>query len=325
MMKKIALIYMGGTFGCIGEPLQPMPEQDFLPFLLKVMPTHLQVECFATPQIKDSSACTAVDWLKLIQKIQNLQLNGFEHFIIIHGTDTLAYAAATLAHILGHCCHVIFTGSQYPLLNVEGSNNREFSDALDNLFLALEQVLVLPKGVYLAFHHQVFHAQTALKIHTIELAAFTGLAASSPFESNTQHLSIENSHLERASKFNLLNIFIQPIAQEYLAIQLKNILINPPDFLILQGFGSGNIAINDDLLQLFEALYQKDCLVIISSQVPFGALNQHYAVSSWINSAKVLISDCYSPADLYAKTLQMYLKYPTHAQRFEHWSLDQSR
>ena len=61
MMKKIALIYMGGTFGCVGEPLMPMPEQHFLPLLGKVIPPHLNVDCFAAPSIKDSSACTAVD------------------------------------------------------------------------------------------------------------------------------------------------------------------------------------------------------------------------------------------------------------------------
>ncbi len=37
-MKKIALFYMGGTFGCIGEPLAPMPYDQFLPQLEKVIP-----------------------------------------------------------------------------------------------------------------------------------------------------------------------------------------------------------------------------------------------------------------------------------------------
>lgn len=147
---------MGGTFGCIGEPLMPMPEQAFLPLLEKMIPPHLQVECFAAPSIKDSSACTAIDWLELIQQIQQLQRNNYQHFVIIHGTDTMSYAAATLARFLGDSCHAIITGSQYPLLNIEGNDTREFTDAPGNLYLALEQVLKLPVGVYLAFHQQVF-------------------------------------------------------------------------------------------------------------------------------------------------------------------------
>ncbi|MDO2162513.1 asparaginase domain-containing protein, partial [Escherichia coli] len=80
---------MGGTFGCIGEPLAPMPYDQFLPQLEKVIPPHLTVHCFAAPNIVDSSACTAPDWLRLIQRIQQLQLEGYQHFVVIHGTDTL--------------------------------------------------------------------------------------------------------------------------------------------------------------------------------------------------------------------------------------------
>ncbi|MCH7303007.1 asparaginase domain-containing protein [Acinetobacter higginsii] len=319
MMKTIALIYMGGTFGCIGEPLIPMPEQDFLPLLAKVIPPHLQVECFAAPSIKDSSACTATDWLKLVQQIQQLQLNGFQHFVIIHGTDTLSYAAATLARFLGHSCHAIITGSQYPLLNIEGNDTREFTDAIGNLNLALEQVLTLPSGVYLAFHEQVFHAQSTLKAHTTELDAFVGIKADQSCNTTADTLIVQNEQIEQAAQLSVLNLMLQPIAKQQLIVQLKNLLVNPPHFLVLQGFGTGNIAVNDEILAIFEQLYQKQCLPIISTQVTFGQLDQRYAVSSWIQSAKVLVNDCHSHADLYAKFLQMYLKYPTHEQWFEHW------
>ena len=319
MMKTIALIYMGGTFGCIGEPLMPMPEQQFLPLLSKVIPPHLQVECFAAPSIKDSSACTATDWLALVQQIQQLQLQGFQHFVIIHGTDTLSYAAATLARFLGHSCHAIITGSQYPLLNIEGNDTREFTDALGNLYLALEQVLTLANGVYLAFHQQVFHAQTTLKAHTTELDAFVGIQAEQSCPTTSDYFVIQNEHIERAAQLSILNLMLQPIAKEQLVLQLKNSLNTPPDFLILQGFGTGNIAVNDEMMDLFDRLYQQKCLPIISTQVTFGQLDQRYAISSWIQSAKVLVNDCHSHADLYAKALQMYLKYPTHEQWFAHW------
>ncbi|MDH0031097.1 MULTISPECIES: asparaginase domain-containing protein [unclassified Acinetobacter] len=319
-MQKIALIYMGGTFGCIGEPLMPMPEQAFLPLLEKIIPPHLQVQCFAAPSIKDSSACTAMDWLQLIQQVQQLQHNNYQHFVIIHGTDTLSYAAATLARFLGHSCHAIITGSQYPLLNIEGNDTREFTDALGNLYLTLEQVLKLPAGIYLAFHQQVFHAQTTLKVHTTELDAFTGIPATQECLTSANHFIVQDEHITQAAQLCVLNLMLQPIPQQQLILQLKNILAAPPQFLVLQGFGTGNIAVNDEILALFEDLYHQKCLTIVSSQVTFGQLDQRYAVSSWIQSVKVLINDCQSHADLYAKTLQMYLKYPTHDQCFEHWN-----
>ena len=320
MMEKIALIYMGGTFGCVGEPLAPMSEHDFLPLLAQHIVADITVQCFAAAQIKDSSACTAADWLVLIQQIQQLQLHGFQHFVIIHGTDTLSYAAATLARFLGHSCHVVLTGSQYPLLNVTGSHTREFSDALGNLHFALQQIEQQPAGVYLAFQQQIFHAQSSLKIHTSALDAFAGIAADQPFASATQAIRVQQQHIAQAEHFNLLSLMLQPIMPAQLLTQLENMLPNPPQFLVLQAFGSGNIAINNDILALFDSLYLQRCICIISSQVPFGTLAQHYAVSTWMQTAKVLMNDGHSHADLYAKALQMYLKYPTHPQRFEQWA-----
>ena len=54
---------------------------------------------------------------------------------------------------------------------------RVFTDAADNLYFALEQVSRKPAGVYLAFHQQVFHAQSVMKMHTTELDAFKGIEA----------------------------------------------------------------------------------------------------------------------------------------------------
>jgi L-asparaginase len=196
MMKKIALIYMGGTFGCIGEPLSPMPASSFLPELKKVLPKELAIECFIAPSIKDSSACTPHDWLQLIQQIQALQLQHYQHFVILHGTDTLSYAAALLARCLGQSAHVVMTGSQYPLLNVQGTDLRQFSDALDNLNHALYAALQYPCGVYVAFHQHVLHAQTVLKQHTTELDAFTGLTASEELFSHPNSYTINVATLE---------------------------------------------------------------------------------------------------------------------------------
>ncbi len=93
MMKKIALIYMGGTFGCVGEPLSPMPAEQFSATLGTGLTPKLEIECFVAPVIKDSSACTAADWLQLIQYIQKLQHDDFQHFVILHGPTPSAMPA----------------------------------------------------------------------------------------------------------------------------------------------------------------------------------------------------------------------------------------
>lgn len=318
-MKKIALIYMGGTFGCIGEPLSPMPAEDFIPQLQRILPLHLEIECFVAPSIKDSSACTATDWLKLIQLIQSLQLKHYQHFVVIHGTDTLSYASATLAHFIGQSAHVVLTGSQYPLLNVSATQTREFTDAMDNLNFALDAVVTTPVGVYLAFHHQLLHAQTALKQHTTELNAFAGQNAQVNL-ATIQHSYIVHEHdIAKAAAFNCLSFMLQPLAIEQHIANLKNLQQQTPHTLILQGFGTGNLAVNAEFISTLQAIQTQGCAMILTTQVPFGTIDQRYAISEWIQHANIIISDCLGHADLYAKALKMYLQYDSVDQWHAHW------
>ncbi|MND56488.1 L-asparaginase 1 [compost metagenome] len=318
-MKKIALIYMGGTFGCIGEPLSPMPAEDFIPQLQPILPLHLEIECFVAPSIKDSSACTATDWLKLIQLIQSLQLKHYQHFVVIHGTDTLSYASATLARFIGQSAHVVLTGSQYPLLNVSGTQTREFTDAIDNLHLALDAVVTTPVGVYLAFHHQLLHAQTALKQHTTELNAFAGRNVQVNL-ATIQHSYIVHEHdIAKAATFNCLSLMLQPLAIEQHIANLKNLQQQAPHALILQGFGTGNLAVNAEFISTLQAIQMQGCAIILTTQVPFGTIDQRYAISEWIQHANIIISDCLGHADLYAKALKMYLQYDSVDQWHAHW------
>ena len=319
-MKKIALIYMGGTFGCVGEPLSPMPEQEFIPLLKKVLPIHLSIDCFTAPVVKDSSACTAADWFQLIQQIQTLQLEHYQHFVIVHGTDTLSYAAATLAQFLQHSCHVILTGSQYPLLNAQGTDVRGFSDALDNLNTAFDHILSVPAGVYVSFYHQVIHACTVNKVHTTALDAFRGVKHDQDLElKDTPQFIIHDEHIERIQTLNILNWSMLPVTKNHLSQNLKTLQATPPHVLILQGYGTGNIAIDQDILQQIQALQHQGCAVILDTQVLFGGIDQRYAVSQWVHDSKILVNNTHSHAELYAKILKIYLQYPTSDQWHDHW------
>lgn len=317
-MKNIALIYMGGTFGCVGEPLSPMPDQAFLPRLHSFLPTDVQTQCFAAPVIKDSSAYTATDWLALVQFIQNLQQQ-FQYFVIIHGTDTLSYASAVLARFLGQSSSVILTGSQFPLLNIEGTQIRTETDAKDNLWFALEQVTQVPAGVYLAFCEQLFHGRTALKSHTTHLDAFKGVLVDQTIPLTTQATQIQEHDIEKAKQFNMMSLMMQPIQLQFLQQNLQTILQNPPQFLVLQGFGTGNLVTNSEIVDLIKQFSDRQCLPILSTQVSFGGIDQRYAVSAWVKDAKIIVTDTLGHADLYAKALQLYLKYDQAEQWFSHW------
>jgi L-asparaginase len=126
-------------------------------------------------------------------------------------------------------------------------------------------------GAYLAFHHQVFHAQTALKTHTTELDAFSGLSSNVEFTPQQNELIVQDAQIEKAASFQILNWMMQPIATQHLVQQLRHLLPAPPHFLVLQGFGTGNIAVNHEFLATLDELCSWMCSNF-TTQVTFGVL-----------------------------------------------------
>ncbi len=326
-MCNILIVYMGGTFGCSGVPLAPMPAQLFLPKLQQLLNT-MSIQCIAAPVVKDSTACSSSDWLCVIQFIQGLIEKGTERIVLIHGTDTLSYAAALLSRFLGHSLRLIITGSQLPLFDVHAEQPRQNSDAWQNLQFALQQVQLVPKGCYVAFAQQLIHARSSVKIQRNAWQAFADLDIYRQQLSLQQPPRIECGDLvhritaqdiTRSKQLNLCNIMLQPIAQQALLTQLKALTTAAPDFLILQGYGCGNIALTADISHTLKQLYTMGCVCILTSQVLFGELQTVYAVNGDLETAGLILDNSQSPADLYAKIVQIYLQYRTAAEWRSHW------
>ncbi|MCH4247995.1 MAG: asparaginase domain-containing protein [Acinetobacter populi] len=322
-MNKIAIVYMGGTFGCVGSPLTPMPAPDFLEKLQQLYSSRTQqLDFFAAPVIKDSSELNASDWLELSFFIQKLRKQ-YQKFVLIHGTDTLHYAAAFLHHIFADSIHLIITGSQYPLLSQNGKNLYPNSDAWENLNFALNSISTLKAGVYLGFHHLLYHANSCYKIHTQELKAFSGLEISVHSASHSlkalQYL--KPAHLQLAKNIRILNYYLSPDSADNIVLNLQAFTHNPPDILILQAFGCGNLPYTEKLKTLLNTLIQKQCWIILSSQVLYGELSHQYAAGSWLADLDLVFDPHHSQADLYARAVLLYLQYHQQQNWQTYWSI----
>ena len=318
MNNPIAVLYMGGTFGCIGQPLSPMPASQFLQQLAKIFKTNQNLEYFSAPSIKDSTELNASDWLQLALQIQQLKQQ-FSKFIIIHGTDTLSYASAFLHHIFKQQLTIILTGSQYPLLDVMGAELQKASDAYCNLNFAIEQISTIPQGVYLAFAQQLHQANQSYKTHTEDFNAFSSLQNSNHQLTLKHDIQISPQLIQQSQTICYVNLYLYPQSSIYLAQQLQQIQHQQPHILILQGFGSGNLPYHADLEKVLQQLITQGCWVIISSQVLYGALSQKYATGSWLNNINLVFDPHYSQADLYARATLLYLQYGDEKNWQQYW------
>lgn len=132
---KILVIYTGGTIGMIENPtthaLQPFNFDHLIENVPKIKLLDFDIDNIQFHDPLDSSAMNPGHWAEIAQHIdRNYDL--YDGFVILHGTDTMAYTASALSFMFENLDKpVIITGSQLPIGEVR-------TDGEENLITALQ-------------------------------------------------------------------------------------------------------------------------------------------------------------------------------------------
>ena len=126
---NILLIYTGGTIGMVENPETGALESFDFDHLVQHVPELRRLDCCLNvrtfdPPI-DSSDMEPEHWATLVRMISE-EYDSHDGFVILHGTDTMAYTASALSFMLENLEKpVIFTGSQLPIgmLRTDGKEN----------------------------------------------------------------------------------------------------------------------------------------------------------------------------------------------------------
>jgi len=135
MMKKVCIIYTGGTIGMVPTDNGYAPAPGYfgrqLQNIRDLGSPHMPAWDFVEfSPLLDSSNMAYHQWNDIASAIEQ-KYDAYDGFVILHGTDTMAYSAAALSFMLeGLDKPVVFTGSQIPLCELR-------SDAMDNLVTSL--------------------------------------------------------------------------------------------------------------------------------------------------------------------------------------------
>ena len=128
-IPSVLLVYTGGTIGMIENPETGALESFNFDHLLQLVPElkrfncHINTYSFEPPI--DSSDMEPHHWARLVRIIQN-NYDKYDGFVILHGTDTMAYTASAMSFMLENLSKpVILTGSQLPMgmLRTDGKEN----------------------------------------------------------------------------------------------------------------------------------------------------------------------------------------------------------
>ncbi len=170
VIMKVLLIYTGGTIGMRADnsdgALRPFDFRDIHTEFPTIKQLGVEVDVLPFEPI-DSSNVSPNLWWQLAEAIKgNYDL--YDGFVVLHGTDTMAYSASALSFMLsGLTKAVVFTGSQIPIGILR-------TDGRENLITAIE---IAASGriaeVCLYFQNKLFRGNRTRKISSEEFAAFS--------------------------------------------------------------------------------------------------------------------------------------------------------
>jgi L-asparaginase len=291
---KLRIIYTGGTIGCVGTPLSPMSGSEFADaFEALVLPMIRQkiegaeVSFSNLEPALDSSNLQPVDWTRVAEKIVG-QPGNYESyaradaFLILHGTDTMAWTASALSFLMSEIAAegsagsaltrpVIVTGAQLPLFYRERADDelalRTNTDALRNVLGAVTCAHEGVSGVGLYFNDRLMQGNRALKVDASRFDAFaspnhpplasmgTQLTVHTPAPQTPddpqalariqEQLAHVAAHIDEADVV-CLPAFPAQFSDNVLARMLEAALASDRvRGLFLQGYGSGNFPSGD--------------------------------------------------------------------------------
>lgn len=307
MRKHIYIAYTGGTIGMKPSDQGYVPAAGFLSDTLKNMPEFHRAEMplftlHEYDNLIDSSDMNPSDWQRIADDIAN-NYDAYDGFIILHGTDTMAYTASALSFMLEDLSKpVIVTGSQIPLAELR-------SDGQVNLLNALYVAANYPIAeVGLFFNNRLLRGNRSRKVDADGFSAFDSPNFPPLLEAGI-NIRVKAGNLATTSSNTLTvsNVKAQPIGMVslYPGIApevIKNTLQQPVNALILLSYGVGNAPQNPELIAQLKYAKSREIPVLNCTQCMRGRVNMGgYATGHGLQAVGVLSGSDMTPEAALAK------------------------
>lgn len=297
MIHKLLIIYTGGTIGMIQteQGLAPSAglQERIVDTLGESLLTLPEFDVIELSPLIDSSNIRPDNWSQIYDTLQT-NWEKYAGFVVLHGTDTLAYTASALSFMLGVCNkNVIITGSQIPL-------GMSRSDASTNLEAAIALALEPSFGTAtVLFHHTLMQGNRVTKFSSHDFSAFQSfnmepLAKLSIHKQySAQYTPYESSHAPVPRTYDYINesVAILTLHPSLPSYAYESFLHNEKcQAVILQTYGAGNIADqNESLVDFLAAMQAQKKIVINVTQCAHGGTAQGaYAAGSLLNKLAIL-------------------------------------
>ncbi len=295
--KTVSIIYTGGTFGMRPSAKGYAPAPDLAGLIDQRLPelgaaTMPAYEVTEYDELLDSSNATPRHWYELAKTIR--EGNGrYDGFVVIHGTDTLAYTSSALSFLLGDIDKpVMVTGSQIPLCETR-------NDAQGNLVIAMQAIAVGEFAeVGVCFGRHILRGNRTTKVNATELDAFESpnfpplaeIGTEIRFANNAELPAVENVLSGGPSEYRDGNIAVLRVFPGMSEKLIDAIVDSGARGLILRCYGVGTAATADpNFLAALTRANDSGVITVAVSQCAEGRVSlARYAAGSALADAGVI-------------------------------------
>lgn len=294
--RKLLMIYTGGTLGMVYdatlETLVPFHFEKILDSIPELGRIQAKLHIVAMEPAIDSSNMQPDIWVEIATIIED-HYSSFDGFVILHGTDTMAYTASALSFMFENLDKpVILTGAQLPI-GLARTDARE--NMMTSLELALDPENVL-HDVCIYFNGRLLRGNRAKKYESSQFDAFHSenypyLADVGVYcQFNYPYLRKKPSGAFSVKKSMDSRVLILKLFPG-LRLDFLNHIFEQKELkgIIMETFGSGNASTDPLFLELLKAATDEGKIILNISQCSGGEVRQKdYATGKALTEAGVI-------------------------------------
>jgi L-asparaginase len=289
---KILIIYTGGTIGCLpkdrDDPLSPftpapleevmnkLPNFDPVEMSISIEGKSIKLGTYSFRKPVDSSDLQVENWIEIARVIMD-SYDDYDGFVVLHGTDIMAYTASALAFMFMNLGKpVVLTGSQRPIAQTR-------TDAIQNVITAIELAAAHTLGhplipeVCVFFQNEIYRGCRTTKIDAGGFKAFD-TPNYPPLGNVGAKVKISKNLLKPvpARKINLRDNLQQNVASIVIfpgmSVNLLRSMLAVDGLkgVVLLTYGSGNMPSHLEFLETIYEAAQRGVVVIDVTQCKSG-------------------------------------------------------
>ncbi|NQU54027.1 MAG: asparaginase [Bacteroidetes bacterium] len=278
---SVLIIYTGGTIGMVQRAdtgtLAPVKFDQIVNEVPELNKFNFNIKTIVLNPIIDSSNMNPKTWGKIAQTIKK-NYNYFDGFVILHGTDTMAYTASALSYMFDNLDKpIILTGSQLPIGTIRTDGKENFITSVEIAAAKKDGKSIIPE-VCIYFDFKLYRGNRTVKRDSELFSAFHSVnypeLAVAGVDIKYSHEFIYHPENKGILKVNTNfddNVIILKIFPG-VSHRVFNSILNMPGLkgVILETFGSGNVPTSRWLINCIKRAIRKGILILNITQCDGG-------------------------------------------------------